>query len=359
MTDQGRQGRQWRSSLRPRARSPGGRIDSSHYLYIAVIVAVLAGITVGLVGPEFAVGAEADRRRVRAAHQDDDRPDHLLHDRRSASARSRRRRPSARSAAWRCCYFMVMSTFALGDRPRGRQPHPPGRGPEHRRTRTYDAGAPEAEDARASSSSASSRPRCSRRSSTATSCRCCSSRCSSASRCRRWARRARRSSARSGSIQALVFRILAMIMWVAPIGAFGAIAAVVGNTGVAAIIAPRHAHGRLLHHVRAVHRRSCSARCCRLVTRVNIFQHDEVPRPRVPADRRRPRRARSALPRLIAKMEHAGRLEAASPASRSPRATRSTSTAPRSTSRWRRCSSRARMGTPLVARRADRRCCCS
>ena len=36
-------------------------------------------------------------------------------------------------------------------------------------------------------------------------------------------------------IQALVFRILAMIMWVAPIGAFGAIAAVVGNTGVAAI----------------------------------------------------------------------------------------------------------------------------
>ena len=37
-------------------------------------------------------------------------------------------------------------------------------------------------------------------------------------------------------IQALVFRILAMIMWVAPIGAFGAIAAVVGNTGVAAII---------------------------------------------------------------------------------------------------------------------------
>ena len=38
-------------------------------------------------------------------------------------------------------------------------------------------------------------------------------------------------------IQALVFRILAMIMWVAPIGAFGAIAAVVGNTGVGAIFA--------------------------------------------------------------------------------------------------------------------------
>ncbi|MBG6224662.1 aerobic C4-dicarboxylate transport protein [Arthrobacter sp. CAN_A2] len=39
-----------------------------------------------------------------------------------------------------------------------------------------------------------------------------------------------------GHIQALVFRILVMIMWLAPIGAFGAIAAVVGETGVQAII---------------------------------------------------------------------------------------------------------------------------
>ncbi|MDQ0734314.1 cation:dicarboxylate symporter family transporter [Arthrobacter agilis] len=39
-----------------------------------------------------------------------------------------------------------------------------------------------------------------------------------------------------GHIQALVFRILVMIMWLAPIGAFGAIAAVVGQTGVQAII---------------------------------------------------------------------------------------------------------------------------
>jgi aerobic C4-dicarboxylate transport protein len=36
-------------------------------------------------------------------------------------------------------------------------------------------------------------------------------------------------------IQRLVFRILAMIMWVAPIGAFGAIAAVVGATGASAL----------------------------------------------------------------------------------------------------------------------------
>ncbi|WUC97794.1 cation:dicarboxylase symporter family transporter [Streptomyces sp. NBC_00525] len=38
-----------------------------------------------------------------------------------------------------------------------------------------------------------------------------------------------------GHIQRLVFRILAMIMWVAPVGAFGAMAAVVGETGVDAL----------------------------------------------------------------------------------------------------------------------------
>lgn len=37
------------------------------------------------------------------------------------------------------------------------------------------------------------------------------------------------------NLQLLVFRILGMILWLAPIGAFGAIAAVVGKTGVAAI----------------------------------------------------------------------------------------------------------------------------
>lgn len=38
-----------------------------------------------------------------------------------------------------------------------------------------------------------------------------------------------------GHLQKLVFRILAMIMWAAPVGAFGAIAAVVGETGVDAL----------------------------------------------------------------------------------------------------------------------------
>jgi aerobic C4-dicarboxylate transport protein len=38
-----------------------------------------------------------------------------------------------------------------------------------------------------------------------------------------------------GHIQKLVFRVLTMIMWAAPVGAFGAIAAVVGETGVEAL----------------------------------------------------------------------------------------------------------------------------
>ncbi|GGU44162.1 C4-dicarboxylate transporter DctA [Streptomyces albospinus] len=38
-----------------------------------------------------------------------------------------------------------------------------------------------------------------------------------------------------GHIQKLIFRVLSMIMWVAPVGAFGAMAAVVGATGVKAL----------------------------------------------------------------------------------------------------------------------------
>ncbi|MFF0744041.1 cation:dicarboxylate symporter family transporter [Streptomyces sp. NPDC004111] len=38
-----------------------------------------------------------------------------------------------------------------------------------------------------------------------------------------------------GHIQRLVFRVLAMVMWAAPVGAFGAIAAVVGETGFKAL----------------------------------------------------------------------------------------------------------------------------
>lgn len=105
-------------------------------------------------------------------------------------------------------------------------------------------------------------------------------------------------------LQVLVFRILAMIMWLAPIGAFGAIAAVVGATGVAALVAL----GTLMvafYVTCIVFIVVVLGLLLKLVTGVNIFRmmkylgreyllivstsSSEV-----------------ALPRLIAKMEHLG-----------------------------------------------------
>ncbi len=51
-----------------------------------------------------------------------------------------------------------------------------------------------------------------------------------------WAAPASRAE-RHQVLQRLVFKILSMIMWLAPIGAFGAIAAVVGDTGWTALAA--------------------------------------------------------------------------------------------------------------------------
>jgi aerobic C4-dicarboxylate transport protein len=105
-------------------------------------------------------------------------------------------------------------------------------------------------------------------------------------------------------VQKLVFRILSMIMWVAPIGAFGAIAAVVGKTGVKAITS--------MFLLMAAFYITCAlfivivlGLLLKVVTGLNIFKlmrylgreyllifstsSSEV-----------------ALPRLIAKMEHAG-----------------------------------------------------
>ncbi|MBS3178460.1 MULTISPECIES: cation:dicarboxylate symporter family transporter [unclassified Pseudoclavibacter] len=105
-------------------------------------------------------------------------------------------------------------------------------------------------------------------------------------------------------IQALVFRVLGMIMWVAPVGAFGAIAAVVGATGIDAVIAL----GTLMiafYITCALFIVVVLGTLLWLVARVNIFKlmkflgreyllivstsSSEV-----------------ALPRLIAKMEHVG-----------------------------------------------------
>ncbi|MBE0011041.1 cation:dicarboxylate symporter family transporter [Arthrobacter sp. AET 35A] len=107
-----------------------------------------------------------------------------------------------------------------------------------------------------------------------------------------------------GHIQALVFRILIMVMWLAPIGAFGAIAAVVGETGVQAIVS--------MFTLMAAFYITCVlfivvilGGLLKLVTGVNIFKLMKY------LGREyllifSTSSSEAALPRLIAKMEHLG-----------------------------------------------------
>ncbi len=106
------------------------------------------------------------------------------------------------------------------------------------------------------------------------------------------------------NLQALVFRILGMILWLAPIGAFGAIAAVVGKTGFAAIVSL----GILMiafYITCAVFVFAVLGSLLHAVTRVNILSLMKY------LGREYllivgTSSSESALPRLIAKMEHLG-----------------------------------------------------
>jgi aerobic C4-dicarboxylate transport protein len=107
-----------------------------------------------------------------------------------------------------------------------------------------------------------------------------------------------------GHLQKLVFRILSMIMWLAPVGAFGAIAAVVGATGVAAL--------KALAILMFGFYTACAlfvfvvlGSLLWLVARINIFSLFRY------LGREfllivATSSSESALPRLIAKMEHVG-----------------------------------------------------
>ncbi|MER5885609.1 cation:dicarboxylase symporter family transporter [Streptomyces sp. NPDC001941] len=107
-----------------------------------------------------------------------------------------------------------------------------------------------------------------------------------------------------GHLQRLVFRILAMIMWAAPVGAFGAIAAVVGETGVDAL--------KSLAVIMIGFYLTCAlfvflvlGTILRVVAGVNIFALLKY------LGREfllilSTSSSESALPRLIAKMEHLG-----------------------------------------------------
>ena len=107
-----------------------------------------------------------------------------------------------------------------------------------------------------------------------------------------------------GHLQKLVFRILAMIMWLAPIGAFGAIAAVVGETGLDAL--------KSLAVIMLAFYATCAifvfvflGLILKAVTGVNVFRLFRY------LGREfllivSTSSSETALPRLIAKMEHAG-----------------------------------------------------
>lgn len=107
-----------------------------------------------------------------------------------------------------------------------------------------------------------------------------------------------------GHVQRLVFRVLAMIMWLAPIGAFAAIAAVVGETGLDAL--------KALATIMIAFYTTCAifvfvvlGGILKMVTGVNLFSLLKY------LGREfllivSTSSSESALPRLIAKMNHAG-----------------------------------------------------
>ncbi|AQA02747.1 C4-dicarboxylate transporter DctA [Mycobacterium sp. MS1601] len=107
-----------------------------------------------------------------------------------------------------------------------------------------------------------------------------------------------------GLIQKLVFRILAGILWLAPIGAFGAIAKVVGDTGFAAVVQLGVLMGAFyLTCVLFVF--GVLGGLMRMVSGVSIFKLVRYLAREyllIVATSS----SESALPRLIAKMEHAG-----------------------------------------------------
>ena len=120
-----------------------------------------------------------------------------------------------------------------------------------------------------------------------------------------------------------------MILWVAPIGAFGAIADVVGETGWDAVMQLATLMLGVLHHlphlrVRRARRAAVAGHRVSIFKLVRYLAREYLLIVATSS-------SESALPRLIAKMEHARRGAQPRSASLCRPATRSTSTAPRST----------------------------
>src|SRR5690349_2137075 len=229
-----RHGRQTAMALQ--SRTPGTksrrRIDSSHYLYIAVIGAVLAGITVGLAAPEFAVGlkpiGDAFVLLIKMMIAPIIFCTIVLGVGSIAKAAT-----VGKVGGLALLYFIVMSTFALGiGLVVGNLIHP-GEGLDISGA-TYDAGTTEAKTTQEFVLGIIP---------TSLLSALVDGNILQVLFVALLVGFALQKMGPKGTpilgairqIQGLVFRILAMIMWIAPIGAFGAIAAVVGATGVGAI----------------------------------------------------------------------------------------------------------------------------
>ena len=225
--------------------------DRTHYLYIAVIVAVVLGAVVGLVFPDFAVGLKWIGTTFVALIKMMIQPVifcTLVHRRRLGAQRGQRRqgrRPRARllpdhvdrrpgASAW------SSATCSTRARASTSPTTSPGSARSRPRRRRLDDRVHHRHRPRLAALVADLRrgpPDPARR----------------AARRLRPAgdgpRRPSRSSPASATCSAWSSGCSSMIMWAAPVGAFAAIAAVVGETGVDALKSLATHHGRLLPHL--------------------------------------------------------------------------------------------------------------
>ncbi len=206
--------------------------DRHTWLYVSVLLAVVLGAVVGLVLPEVGQAFEPLGKGFRRADQDDDRADHLLHDRgRGGVHRKGGHRRQDRGAGAAVLHDHVH--LRARDRTRRRQHHPPRRGTGHGLLH-YDA--VEAEAKTTQEFILGIIPTTFFSAFTGESVlQVLFIALLVGFALQGLGDRGAPIMEAVKQLQKLVFRILGMILWLAPLGAFGAIAAVVGKTGVAAI----------------------------------------------------------------------------------------------------------------------------
>ena len=207
-------------------------------LYVQVLTGIALGVIFGSSPRPSAARDETARRRLHQAREDADRADRVHDGRRRhrAHGRDEGRRPHrhprarlfrGRLDASRSSSASSSSTSCSRARDSASIRRPPtlelGVGIHHRRRSI---------SARSISCSTSSPTPSSARSRAARSCRSCSSRCCSAWRCCRLGRASRRWSSPRSTVTDALFDVVGMIMRLAPIGAFGAMAFTVGRYGI-------------------------------------------------------------------------------------------------------------------------------